>query len=84
MSCLDMIAASSLPSTHWCQCARLVVWLRFLQDHMASEHFLCEEPECLDCLSAFATMEELRHHHLRVMPLPCLKHSNCRQSTWDV
>lgn len=25
---------------------------------------MCEEPECADCFVAFATLDELRRHHL--------------------
>jgi len=36
------------------------------QAHMQGEHFLCQEPECVDCMTAFSTEDELRQHMLRV------------------
>ncbi|KAG1677941.1 hypothetical protein FOA52_001359 [Chlamydomonas sp. UWO 241] len=36
-----------------------------LRDHMAARHHLCTEPECADCLVAFATDDELRAHYLQ-------------------
>jgi len=33
---------------------------------MQGEHFLCQEPECVDCMTAFSTEDELRQHMLRV------------------
>ena len=43
----------------------------FLQDawqlraHMQRQHHACEEPDCADCLVAFATEEELKHHYIQ-------------------
>ncbi len=41
------------------------------QEHLRSCHYLCEAPECQDCLTAFATAEELvLHAHRRAKPSP--------------
>ena len=40
-----------------------------------SEHFLCEEPECEGCFTAFATQEELAQHRRE-------RHSQ-RMPRWD-
>ena len=36
-----------------------------LRAHMQRQHHACEEPDCADCLVAFATEEELKHHYIQ-------------------
>jgi len=37
-----------------------------VQSHLQAQHFLCQEPECIDCMTAFGTEDELRQHMLQV------------------
>lgn len=46
-----------------------------LNIHMRDDHFVCEEPECADCFVAFASIEELKRHHIQ-------QHST-RMPRWD-
>ena len=46
-----------------------------LQDHMQEEHFACDDPECIGCLVAFRTSEELKRHYIT-------RHSS-RMTRWN-
>ncbi|KAI3426465.1 hypothetical protein D9Q98_008832 [Chlorella vulgaris] len=43
--------------------------------HMRSDHFMCEEAECVDCFVAFSSVEDLQRHHME-------RHS-ARMPRWD-
>lgn len=46
-----------------------------LRQHLAADHHACDDPDCVACLVAFATADELRRHLLRT-------HS-ARMPRWD-